>query len=87
MRQSPFFGKLPDGRYLIMIRIRIGSALANGLAGTAIFGLGLEFGPEFEPEFGFDGVALLGPMVWPSRAGEPEQREQRLPFEAAVTPD
>ncbi len=34
-----------------------------------------------------DGTALLGPMVWPNRAGEPEHGEQRLPFEAAVTPD
>ncbi len=27
--------------------------------------------------FGPDGTALLGPMVWPSRAGEPERWEQR----------
>ncbi len=26
-------------------------------------------------------------MIWPSRAGEPEQGEQRLPFAAAVPPD
>ncbi len=37
--------------------------------------------------FGPDGTALLGPMVWPSRAGEPEHWEQRLPFAAAITPD
>ncbi len=64
----------PKGNAWCPLRPRGKTVRPDGLGGL---------GPAREP----DGTALLGPMVWPSRAGEPEHWEQRLPLGAAVPPD